>query len=178
MRKAIAVDAGGLGAPTVGIWVPVSSGSHVSTGPVGLLGEIRQNGRVIPVYVPDATQEFWVSHCPSGTWVSYGQVLVVPAGSTTAQPVAPAQMLEDVAIPDGCVPVRAETDGTLYLRPDPSASAFVEEGERVEPNAVLALIEVMKTFSPVRASHAGTIRRVLTTDGASVEAGDVVFLID
>jgi acetyl-CoA carboxylase biotin carboxyl carrier protein len=145
---------------------------------MGFIGEIRQNGRVIPVCVPDATQEFWVSHCPSGTWVSYGQVLVMPAGSTTAPPSPSSQVVEDISIPDGCVPVRAETDGTLYLRPDPSASAFVEEGERVESNAVLALIEVMKTFSPVRASQAGTVRRVLTTDGASVEAGDVVFLID
>ena len=178
MRKAIAVAAGGLGAPAVGVWVPISGGENVSVGPSGLIGEIRQNGRMIPVCVPDETQKFWLLNCPSGTWVSYGQVLVMPVGSTSTQSESvKAEVSTARAIPKDCVAIRAETDGTLYLRPDPSAAAFAEEGGRVEAKTVLALIEVMKTFSPVRASQSGTIRRVLVTDGASVEAGDVVFWI-
>ena len=178
MRTAIVVEDGGLGSPAVGVWMPSSSGVHLSSDATGLLGEILQNGRVIPVHVPDTAQKFWVSRCSAGAWVSYGEVLVMPAGVVGSELGLTEEIAEDTSIPDGCVPIKAETDGTLYLRPDPAAESFVQEGQRVEPKAVLALIEVMKTFSPVRASQVGTVRRVLATDGASVEAGDVLFWMD
>ena len=176
MRKAIVVEAGGLGAPAVGTWIPVSDGDCLSTAPKGLIGEIRQNGRAILVCAPDEKQQIWAVHCPRGSWVSYGQTLLMPTGAKEAHAdVTKSEAPTEESMPKGFVAVRAETDGTLYLRPDPSAPAFAQEGVQVEEKAVLALIEVMKTFSPVRAPQTGTIQRVLVTDGASVEAGDVVF---
>lgn len=75
---------------------------------------------------------------------------------------------------DGLVPVRVGTDGTFWRRPSPRDPWFVEVGARVEPGSTIGLIEVMKTFAPVRAGVAGTVERLVHADGASVGAGDVV----
>jgi len=38
-------------------------------------------------------------------------------------------------------------------------------------------VEVMKTFSPVRADSPGTLARFLVTDGEAVRAGQIVALL-
>ena len=76
--------------------------------------------------------------------------------------------------PAGAVAVRAPTDGTVYLRPDPSRPAFASEGAALGSTDTVALIEVMKTFTPVRAGLAGRVVRVDVSDGASVQEGAVL----
>ena len=76
--------------------------------------------------------------------------------------------------PEGALAVRAVTDGTVYLRPSPDRPRFVEDGAAVGPQDTLALIEVMKTFTNVRAGAAGRLLRFEVTDGASVQEGAVI----
>jgi acetyl-CoA carboxylase biotin carboxyl carrier protein len=73
--------------------------------------------------------------------------------------------------PDGVTEVLADTDGTVYLSPEPGAEPFVVEGAEIQEKATLALIEVMKTFTPVRCETAGRIEKILVTDGDAVTAG-------
>ena len=51
---------------------------------------------------------------------------------------------------------------------------MVAEGAAVEGATAIGLIEVMKTFAPVRAGSAGVVDRFTVADGAAVEAGTVV----
>jgi biotin carboxyl carrier protein len=44
----------------------------------------------------------------------------------------------------------------------------------VDATTAIGLIEVMKTFAPVRAPVAGVLDRFAVADGAAVEAGAVV----
>jgi acetyl-CoA carboxylase biotin carboxyl carrier protein len=73
--------------------------------------------------------------------------------------------------------VVAEADGTMYLRPDPHSPAFCEVGHVIAEKQTLALIEVMKTFTPVRSPAAGRVERVHVTDAAAVCSGQTLFWI-
>lgn len=68
--------------------------------------------------------------------------------------------------------------GTVYLAPEPGAAAFVEAGGRVEEGQTLLIIEAMKTMNQIPAPHAGTVRRVLVEDGAPVEYGAPLVILD
>ena len=68
----------------------------------------------------------------------------------------------------------AETEGVVYLAPKPGSPPFVSEGESVNSQATIALVEVMKTFGSVRAPHAGSVDKVLVNDGEAVSPGDAL----
>jgi len=70
--------------------------------------------------------------------------------------------------------VRAGMTGTLYRRPAPDQPEFAPAGQAVDAKKTIALIEVMKTFTPLSAPSAGTIERWLVDDAAPVEAGQPV----
>jgi acetyl-CoA carboxylase biotin carboxyl carrier protein len=67
--------------------------------------------------------------------------------------------------------VTAPLLGTFYRAPKPGAAPFVEVGSAVEPETVIAIIEVMKLMNTVRAGRAGRVTEILVTDGALVEYG-------
>lgn len=54
----------------------------------------------------------------------------------------------------------------------------VEEGDRVEPEQVLVILESMKMEMPVEAPEAGKVSAILVKPGASVEEGDVLLRLD
>lgn len=107
-----------------------------------------------------------------------------PAGGRAETPEmsAEAQIAEVLALPHENAGrehrVVAGLIGTFYRASAPDAAVFVEEGDRVEDGQTLGLLEAMKTFNPVEADCAGRITAILVADGASVEAGTPLFLIE
>lgn len=75
---------------------------------------------------------------------------------------------------EGLLPVRVGTDGTFWRRASPRDPPMLEPGAAVGPATAVGLIEVMKTFAPVRAGLDGVLERFAVEDGAAVGAGDVV----
>lgn len=65
--------------------------------------------------------------------------------------------------------VRSPLLGTFYRAPRPGAAPFVEVGAAVEPDTVIAIIEVMKLMNTVRAGVRGTVTEILVSDGTLVE---------
>lgn len=78
----------------------------------------------------------------------------------------------------GHVVVKAPSLGTFYRAAKPSAPPFVEVGHRVEPETELCLIEVMKLFTTLRAGVAGTVSKIMVSDGEMIERGQPLFTID
>lgn len=76
------------------------------------------------------------------------------------------------------VPVTAPMVGTFYRAPGPDQPPFVQEGDRVEAGRTLCIIEAMKMFNEIPAEVSGRVVRVLAEDGAPVEYGQPLFLID
>jgi biotin carboxyl carrier protein len=79
---------------------------------------------------------------------------------------------------DNLTPVPAPVMGTFYRRPAPDAPPFVKPGDDVGPDTTVAIVEVMKLMMPVTADVAGRITDVCAEDGAMVEEGQTLFLIE
>jgi biotin carboxyl carrier protein len=94
------------------------------------------------------------------------EVGVVPE-SQTSGPVVEAPE-------EGLVPVRAPMAGSFWSRASPESKAFAAEDALVEAGDTVGLVEVMKTFSPIRAATTGTWVSGSVEDGGSISAGDVI----
>ncbi len=157
-------------APTVGTFVPsVVPGTVIESG--DLVGRLRRLGRWFDVVVPATTAGVVAEVIGAYTPVDYGAVLLRLGDVPRGVPVA--QSSEADTDGDG-VAVRADVEGTLYLRPKPSEPLFAPEGTAVQQGDTLALVEVMKTFTPVRAPVDGVVGAWAVTDSESVEPGTVL----
>src|SRR5512139_785149 len=94
----------------------------------------------------------------------------VPAAPAPTPPVAPLNASAAPAALRGDE-VTAPLLGTFYRSPKPGAPPFVDVGARVEPDTIIAIIEVMKLMNTVRAGRAGRVTEILVADGALVEFG-------
>ena len=84
---------------------------------------------------------------------------------------APAQ----VEAPEpGLAELRAPMEGSFWSRPAPTEPAFIQVGDTVKADARVALVEVMKTFTPIRATAAGTFVQWAVGDGDPVQPGQVI----
>lgn len=165
-----------LGAPTVGVWHPaITLGAVIRPG--ARLGAIVRLGRTHEVVAPDGVEAVATEVAAAG-WVEYGHALLTVGEGLAAGITVPTQPKSGaLELPDGVTAVFADSDGTIYLTPEPSAPPFVSVGQTVAPRTILALIEVMKTFTPVRAGATGTLERVLVSSGHGVSAGQPLFFI-
>ncbi len=68
--------------------------------------------------------------------------------------------------------------GTAYLRPSPEAKPFVEVGSSVKAGEKILLVEAMKTFNEIVAPRAGKVTHILVEDGAPVEYGQALMVIE
>jgi len=68
--------------------------------------------------------------------------------------------------------------GTFYRAPKPEDPPFVNEGDEVQVGQTVCLLEAMKLFNEIPSDVAGRVVRVLAENGAPVEYGQPLFLID
>ncbi len=107
---------------------------------------------------------------------------------TPAQPLAPSPspVVETPAVaaateaPDtsGWHEVKAPLVGTFYRSPSPEAEPFVEEGDRVQVNDKLCIVEAMKIMNEIECPVAGIVRQVCAKNGKPIEFGQVLFRIE
>ena len=74
--------------------------------------------------------------------------------------------------------VTSPSVGVFWRAPDPSAPPFVEVGQRIDAEDPVCIVEVMKLFNHVQAGAGGVVRSVEVENGAMVEHGQTLFLID
>ena len=103
---------------------------------------------------------------------------VAPAASPAAATPAPAPAVEtdDPAALPGAV--TSPMVGTAYLSPEPGASAFVKVGDTVDEGQTLLIVEAMKTMNQIPSPTSGTVKRILVEDGAPVEFGAPLMVIE
>jgi len=68
--------------------------------------------------------------------------------------------------------------GTFYHAASPDAPPFVQEGDAVEVGQTVCILEAMKLFNEIQSDVAGRVVSVLADNGAAVEYGQPLFLID
>jgi acetyl-CoA carboxylase biotin carboxyl carrier protein len=80
-----------------------------------------------------------------------------------------------IEIAEGLIAVRPPLPGTFYRSPQPGAAPFVEIGDVVGPDTVVAIIETMKLMNPVHAGAAGIVEAILVDNAAPVD-GDALLM--
>ncbi len=68
--------------------------------------------------------------------------------------------------------------GTFYRSPAPGAEVFVQEGQNISAGDPVCIIEAMKMMNEVSSQFSGKVVRILVEDGAVVQKGDKLFIIE
>jgi acetyl-CoA carboxylase biotin carboxyl carrier protein len=68
--------------------------------------------------------------------------------------------------------------GTFYRSSSPTSAPFVEIGQEIKIGQVICIIEAMKLMNQIEADRGGVIKDILVKDGAPVEFGQPLFIIE
>jgi len=74
--------------------------------------------------------------------------------------------------------VQSPVPGVFYRRPSPDEPEFVQPGDEVTEGNIIGLIEVMKSFSELKASASGTLKEFLVENEAEVSVGQDIAVIE
>jgi acetyl-CoA carboxylase biotin carboxyl carrier protein len=101
-----------------------------------------------------------------------------PAAAPAAPAAAPddSDLVEDPASHPGAV--TSPMVGTVYMQAEPGAPSFVSVGDKVAEGDTLLIVEAMKTMNHIPAPRGGTVKRILVEDGAAVEYGAPLMIIE
>jgi acetyl-CoA carboxylase biotin carboxyl carrier protein len=128
----------------------------------------RANGAGAP---PDARRS-------STTTVVADANPVIEPQAPPVPPSPPPVTAPPVTLNGRRVPIAAPSVGLFWRAPAPGAPPFVDVGSRVDPDDTIAIIEVMKLMSPLKAGVSGVVTAILAENGAAVARGDAVVLVD
>ncbi len=84
----------------------------------------------------------------------------------------------EAELESGLVSIVAPMVGTFYRAAKPDAPPFVKEGDQVHAGETVCVLEAMKLFNEITSEVTGRIARVLVENGAPVEYGQPLFLVD
>lgn len=104
------------------------------------------------------------------------QYAAAPAPAATAAAAPAAAASQDPASLPGAV--TSPMVGTVYMQAEPGSPAFVTVGAQVNEGDTLLIIEAMKTMNHIPAPKSGTVKRILVEDGAAVEYGAPLMIIE
>ena len=103
------------------------------------------------------------------------------AAAVVAATAAPAPALAaPAAAPAAEHPgtIKAPMVGTAYLAAQPGTPPFVKTGDAVAEGQVILIIEAMKVMNQIRSPKAGRLARILVEDGAPVEFGQALMILE
>jgi acetyl-CoA carboxylase biotin carboxyl carrier protein len=101
-----------------------------------------------------------------------------PAQASAPQVPVSASKAEERQFPAGSHVVRAPMVGTFYRAPAPGEAPFVAAGQAVSADTTVCIIEVMKLMNSIEAGVAGVVKEILVENGAAVEYGTPLVLIE
>ncbi len=100
---------------------------------------------------------------------------VDPAPATMQAPISTQKDEDPAQNPDA---VTSPMVGTVYLQPEPGAPSFVAVGDTVSEGQTIMIIEAMKTMNQIPSPRAGKVKRILVDDGAPVEFGAPLVILE
>jgi acetyl-CoA carboxylase biotin carboxyl carrier protein len=104
---------------------------------------------------------------------------VVPSTTAPSMPTTStgqAAEPEDLASHPGAI--TSPMVGTVYMQSEPGADPFVRVGDSVTEGQTLLIVEAMKTMNHIPSPRAGKVRRILVEDGAPVEYGAPLLIVE
>ena len=68
--------------------------------------------------------------------------------------------------------------GVVFTGPDSDSPPFVKPGDEITEGQTLLLIEAMKVFNPITAPKSGRVTEILVANGAPVEFGEPLLILE
>jgi acetyl-CoA carboxylase biotin carboxyl carrier protein len=138
--------------------------------------ELIESSGVAEIEIREGENLIRISRYPHSTPMMMSPAMPLPtvssATNTSSPPVMePAKEMKGHLITSPMV-------GTFYRAPSPANKAFVEEGQMVNEGDTLCIIEAMKILNQITADKAGIVTQVLVENGAPVEYGEPLFVIE
>lgn len=132
-------------------------------------------------YAEDDSLNVRVSRKPPQQIMAPQQMQAAPAQIAAAAPAAamaapaPSESADPASDPGAVV---SPMVGTIYMQAEPGAPAFISVGTTVAEGDTLLIVEAMKTMNHIPAPRAGTVKRILVDDGAAVEFGAPLVILE
>ncbi|MDD5482220.1 MAG: acetyl-CoA carboxylase biotin carboxyl carrier protein [Kiritimatiellae bacterium] len=111
---------------------------------------------------------------PSGQVIHTVQAAAPPPATKPAETAPPAPD----AAQNNCVEIKAPFVGTFYRAPSPDADPYVAEGQEVNADTVLCIVEAMKVMNEIKAEIRGIVRAILVENAHPVQYGQPLFRIE
>ncbi|MEF3280059.1 MAG: acetyl-CoA carboxylase, biotin carboxyl carrier protein [Elusimicrobiota bacterium] len=74
--------------------------------------------------------------------------------------------------------IKAPMSGIFYRASSPSSPPYVREGDIVEANSVVCLVEAMKVFNEIKTEFKCKILKCVAENGKFVNEGDNLFIVE
>jgi acetyl-CoA carboxylase biotin carboxyl carrier protein len=68
--------------------------------------------------------------------------------------------------------------GTVYMQAEPGATPFISVGSTVSEGETLLIVEAMKTMNQIPSPKSGIVKRIFVEDGAAVEFGSPLVVVE
>lgn len=122
------------------------------------------------------TQEWHLRVAKGGTVPTFAATAPAATSMPTIGATTAASAEADLAKHPGVV--TSPMVGVAYIRPEPDAPSFIQVGDEVREGQTLLLIEAMKVFNPIKCTRAGKVTRIIVANGAPVEYGEPLLIVE
>ena len=126
------------------------------------------------------TDKINVRVCKSGSLQAYQvatqQPSMAPAITPMAQEGSSDQNINDPVSHPGAV--TSPMVGTVYMQAEQGAEPFISVGSSVSEGDTLLIVEAMKTMNQIPSPKSGTVKRIFVEDGAAVEFGSPLVVVE
>jgi len=116
------------------------------------------------------------SGSPQAYQVATQQPSMAPAIAPMPQEEPSDQNINDPVSHPGAV--TSPMVGTVYMQAEPGAEPFISVGSSVSEGDTLLIVEAMKTMNQIPSPKSGTVKRIFVEDGAAVEFGSPLVVVD
>ena len=116
------------------------------------------------------------SGSPQAYQIATQQPSMAPAIAPMPQEGSSDQNINDPVSHPGAV--TSPMVGTVYMQAEPGAQPFISVGSSVSEGDTLLIVEAMKTMNQIPSPKSGTVKRIFVEDGAAVEFGSPLVVVD
>ena len=151
--------------------------------------DLRKLKTLIDLVSESQVQELEITEAEGKVRIVKGPSGMVYSAAPAAMPMQQAVQMAPVAAPplsDAAASVvalaghivKSPMVGSFYRSSGPGAKAYVEIGDTVAAGDTICIIEAMKILNEIEADKAGVIKKIMVDNGAAVEYGQPLFVIE
>ena len=140
-----------------------SASMRIDAALVRELAELLSANDLNEIEVEDGDRKIKVRRDAPQAFVAAPASVAAPATPAAAPQVTPPA--EDL----GGEAVKSPMVGTAFLSPEPGAKPFISVGATVKAGDTLLIVEAMKVMNPIVAPRAGTVNKIMVSDGQPIE---------